>query len=443
MNTRLFLILAALPLAAQVRPSELMPLSLNQAVDLALAPTGALRLQMAGELTRQSEAQRAQARAALLPHVEGCYTFRSFTNNLEAFGLQLNRPGLPFAIPAFVGPIDTFDTRATAAWAVFDLSAWKRYQASGARLKAVTLEQQAQRNQTIAAAVRAYTSAQRARQMVATAQANVELAQRLERLAQSQKNAGTATGIDITRAQVQVSAERQNLVAAEQEKVSADLQLLRAMNLTLATELEITDPLEYRPIDRPTPAQAIETAQRERPELKAQAERRRASQLGYEAAKWQRLPSIQAFGDYGVIGTSPATGLPTRAVGARLTIPIFDGGRTDALRAESASLLRQESLRGRDIEQQVELEVRLSLEALRTAERQVLTASETLTLAEKELEHAQRRYASGVAPNLEVTDAQTRVARAREQRVNAVYRFRSARVELGVATGAIEQVFQN
>ena len=55
------------------------------------------------------------------------------------------------------------------------------------------------------------------------------------------KAAGTGTGIDITRAKVQVSYERQRLVAARNNQTKTHLQLLRALNLRLDTPLELAD----------------------------------------------------------------------------------------------------------------------------------------------------------------------------------------------------------
>lgn len=427
---------------AFAQEARVLPLTLEQAVDLALAPDGALRLQLAGELIQQAEAQRGQARAALLPGADGAYTFRSFTNNLEAFGVRLEIPGLPFRPPNFVGPIETSDWRAQFSWNVLDLSAWARYKAAGSRLKAAGLEQQAARNQAAAVVVRAYTNLQRAHQQIETARANVELAERLRRLAESRKAAGAGTGIEITRAGVQLANEKTRLLAAEEERSAAELQLLRAMNLPLMTRVETREELRYEPRETPDAEALLEAARAGRPELQAQRERRRAAGLSFKAARRERLPSLQAFGDYGVVGTTFSSGLPTRSVGVRVNLPVFDGGRRDARRAETASLARQEELRTRDVEQQVEMEVRLAAEAMRSAEAQVRTALEALALAEQELAHAERRYEAGVAPALEVTDAQTRVARAREQKVTALFRHRSARVEVGVAAGALEEILR-
>jgi outer membrane protein TolC len=88
----------------------------------------------------------------------------------------------------------------------------------------------------------------------------------------------------------------------------------------------------------------------------------------------------------------------------------------------------------------VELEIRVAVETLRAAENQVLVSRQTLDLAQKELEQAERRVDAGVAPSLEVTDAQARVARARENDVTALFRQKTARIDLAVAVGNLDML---
>src|SRR5580704_17933775 len=92
-----------------------LQLSLKQAVDLALAPDGNTRVKLAVESIQQAEARSAEARAALLPDVEGAISEQSQTRNLKAFGFTFpNVPILGFTIPTFVGPFDVFDARAVS-----------------------------------------------------------------------------------------------------------------------------------------------------------------------------------------------------------------------------------------------------------------------------------------------------------------------------------------
>jgi len=124
-------------------------------------------------------------------------------------------------------------------------------------------------------------------------------------------------------------------------------------------------------------------------------------------------------------------------MGVSLRVPVFDGGRREGRRGESFSQYRQEQIRTRDLGQQIELQVRVALESLRSAVAEVDAAREGLMLAENELAQAQRRYEAGVGTSVEVTDAQTRVQRARDNQVNALYNHNLARLDLATATGAI------
>ena len=67
-------------------------------------------------------------------------------------------------------------------------------------------------------------------------------------------------------------------------------------------------------------------------------------------------------------------------------------------------------------------------------------AEEGLQLSENELAQAQRRYKAGVSNSVEVTDAQTRLQRARDNRINALYNYNVARIDLGTATGTIRNM---
>jgi outer membrane protein TolC len=171
--------------------------------------------------------------------------------------------------------------------------------------------------------------------------------------------------------------------------------------------------------------------------LKAQQQREETARLNFGAVKSERLPSVGASGDYGTIGPEIVGAHPTYTMGASLRVPVFDGGRREGRRSESFSQYRQEQIRTRDLGQQVELQVRVALESLRSAAAEVDAARDGLMLAENELAQARRRYEAGVATSVEVTDAQTRLQRARDNQVTALYDHNLARLDLATATGTI------
>ena len=60
-----------------------------------------------------------------------------------------------------------------------------------------------------------------------------------------------------------------------------------------------------------------------------------------------------------------------------------------------------------------------------------------MTLAEDESGRARRRYESGVTNSLEVTEAETQVENARDDRVGALFNYTQARIDLAQAMGTI------
>src|SRR5215471_7842881 len=414
-----------------------LQLSLKRAVEIALTPEGSTRVALAQQSIKQAEERVVETRAAFLPNVDGAVTWRNQTVNLQTFGINFSLPLLGFASPSLVGPFTVFDSRGSAQQSVFNYSDIRKYQASRMSLLATRADFETTKDQVTDQVARGYAASLRADASLQAAQANVELSNALERLATSQKNAGTGTGIEVTRAEVQLANDRQRLIVAENDRQRNVLQLLRVMGLNLDVGVEFSDRLAYVPVNVADLEASLKTAKEDRAELKAQQRREDSAKMSYDAVAAERFPTIGAFGDYGPNGLGIDASRPTRQIGVSIKVPVFDGFRRDARRAESYSQYKQETIRTRDLLQQIELEVRLALDSLRSAQAQVDTARDGLMLAQNELAQAQRRYQAGVSNSLEVTDAQTRLIRAQDNQIAALYAYQLARVDLAAATGTI------
>lgn len=421
------------------QPPRELALSLRQAVELAIAPDGNTRVALVAELAEQARSQTNQSRAAFLPHIDGSVSQQNIVRNLRAFGIRFDTPPVPgFQFPSIVGPFDVFDARLTAAQTIFDWSAIQRYRSAKLQSSAARRQESSTREEVSAQVARAYVVMLRAQEQVDTARADVELAEALEKLAASRKDAGTGTGIEVTRAQVQLANERQKLLVRENERRSAQLQLSRLMGVSLSTELRLTTPLQPPGMAEAEVEPALAEALEHRSDWKAQQEREEALRRADGSVKSERLPSLSGFGDYGSIGSHASSAVPTRTFGVALKVPIFDGGRREARRSESFSRLRQEEIRGRDLRQQIELELRLAFDSLISSVSQVEAAESGLSLAQQEQEQARRRYEAGVGSSIEITDAQTRLARARQNRTDALVLYNLARIDWGEARGRID-----
>ena len=437
-------LLAAPLLAGQTLGPAPLPLSLKRAVEVAIAPEGSAKIQLADEALKQAQARSAEARAALLPDLEASFQYSSQTISLAGEGLStaFKIPIAGFSLPTLIGPFDVMDARATAQQSVFDFSSIRRFQASKVGVSASKADLEASAEQVAAQVARAYLEAVKGDTDVDTAEANVTLSQATLTQAENQKNAGTGTGIEITRAKVQLANDQQRLVAAKNARRAAHLQLLRAMGLRLDTDVELTDKLQYAPVDAVTLESARTMALKERPDYQAQQQRESNARLSASATTLERLPTVGASANYGSIGPGLNNAIPTYTYGISVRVPVFDGGRRDARRVESDSQYRAEKVRTNDLKEQIELDVRLALDSLDSAAQEVQVAKDGLELAGNELTQARRRYDGGVANSLEVTDAQTRLERARDNQTGALYNYNLARIDLAQAMGKVRSMVQ-
>lgn len=421
---------------------QTLQLSLKRAVDLAVSPEGNTNIQLQQEAVRQSRARSAEARSALMPNIESYASQTSEIRSLAALGSNTVKLPFNFKLPNQAGPYDISDLRLTATQTVFDFSALRRWQAARTAVHATKSEQEHATNEVSALVAKAYVAALRADADVEAANADVALAKALLVQAQNQKTAGTGTGIEITRQKTKLADQTQHLLQSQNERTKSHLQLLRAIGLRLDTEFELTDKLVYLQEEPMALEQAKTEAFKNREDYKAQQEQENSVRLLASAVKYERLPTIQSWGDYGTIGQTDVTIRPTRDFGVTLRFSIFDGGRMDAQRAEESAAYRQEKIKTNDLRQQIELDVRTALDDLHSAQEQVGVAQEGLELAESQLIQARRRYEAGVTNGLEVTDAQTQLEHARDNQIAALFAFNVARLDLGEATGTIRRLIQ-
>lgn len=424
----------ALPGAAKITDAP-TSLSLEQAIQVAIQNN--LATLLAEERRHEAQGFERQALAGLLPNIGGTAYQANITQNLAALGFQ---PGtFPGITNTFIGPFNNFDARARLAQTIFSLSAIRNFQAGRAGVRLAELEQGLAREQVAVAAALTYLEALRSDRAVVAAQSNVELAQTLLTLARDQRNAGIATGVDVTRAETRLAQEQVRLAQAETASEQARLNLQRVVGLRLGATLTLTDPLRFTTEPLPAIEAAVAQAGETRPEIRIAEQQLTLTSYERRAVRAELLPSLEFVGDYGVSGITPTnTALPTRRVAIQLNVPIFNGGLTRGRIEVATSRERQAELELGSVRGQVEEDVRLAFATLRTTASEVRAADQTVTLAERELEMARDRFRSGVGDNVEVVTAQSALSNAREGQVTALAQYNAARLNLAAALGRAE-----
>jgi outer membrane protein TolC len=276
----------------------------------------------------------------------------------------------------------------------------------------------------------------RADALVKAHEANLKLFTELIQLARDRRGSGLGTGLDTARLQAQLENERQQLTSSRYEVERVHLNLINALGLPFDVRLVLTDALKTDVDATPPIHDAVATALNDRMEVKAQSQRVKTASIGLDSTMSERLPSLQAQGDYGRIGNRLDTTIDTYTIGAFLTVPLFDGGQRQGRIQEGRSQVRQEMIRLQSVSNRVTLEVREALVTLASAQEQVGIAKAGLEAALMELALARERFAVlSSSSNLEVTNALFSVSRARENTVDAMFRLNQARINLARSLG--------
>ncbi|HKE29369.1 MAG TPA: TolC family protein [Bryobacteraceae bacterium] len=436
MRLKVFVGLIMLPGA--MTPQENLALSLRDAVRMALSPRGNLAISESAQSLRAAEAQWREARSARLPEVEASFTGQNQVLNLAAMGFdEVHVPVKDFSFPRSIGPLTTINARVRVKQDLVNVATRRRSQAFRAGLETAKAGTDETRDAVAAEVAKLYFTALRAAGAIDLAQAIRSAAESLLSEVVNRMAAGEAMGIDVSHARARVTSSKQRVMQAQMERSRATFDLLATLNRDLDTPLKLTDDLAYSPQETPTAADALATALKSRAEVLAQRQLLRELRLKDVSIESERLPSLNSFADLGTLGTSVPSSVPTYNVGISLHVPILDGGRRNAQREETQALICREELRKAQLEKQVELEVRHAILSLDMARELVTASDDELEAAAGELAHRKRRYERGIDGLAELSDAQVAFAEAQDGRLEALYRWNEARIELLQAKGTI------
>jgi outer membrane protein TolC len=385
--------------------------------------------------TRVEEAEGTRMRrlsAALLPRVSA-QTYANVQNrDLRAFGISL--PGMP----EVVGPFSNYDFRVYAQQNVIDLGSYRELKASERALDAGKMDERDARDLIVRAVAALYLNAQSAEARADAAQSRVTDSNALYKLAKDKHDAGTATGVDVLRAQVQLANDRQALLVAQNQTKQALLELARNLGMSPGTLLELAESLNYRPLNQPEIETLAPAALLSRADYLSLASQRQGLVEQQRANHARSYPKLSINGNIGEIGRSIGSVQTTGLIQGQIDFTLFDRDRGGEAQ-ELASRVKRIDDQIADLRRGIEEDLRASLLNLDSANEQVAVAREGEELAQRELEMAQDRFQQGTANNVEVITAQDELARAEENYILAVSSHVDAKFALARSMGDTEK----
>jgi outer membrane protein TolC len=390
----------------------------------------------------KAQGARWRALSDLLPNASGRVSETRQTINLAAFGFG-GGAGSPFGdIPTIVGPFNVFDARVFLSQSVLDFGALNGARAEGHNVEAARLLFRSARDYVIHVAGNLFVQALAASARADAARTQQETARTLHQQALDLKQAGLIAGIDVLRAEVQLSTQTQRTTNAVNEFEKAKLTLARVIGLPLGQRFELDAALPELPVTDISVDNAVALAYRTRPDYKAALERVSAAEATRRSIVGEALPSVKVDANYGEIGLSPADARSTFAITGAVNVPIFQGGRTRGRLLEADADIRNRRSEAEDLKASIYYEIRAAFLDLDATASQLALATKTRDLANQQLTQARDRFAAGVANNVDVVQAQDAVAAATEQLIAAQYGYDLAKGALVRGTGTSEDLLR-
>jgi outer membrane protein TolC len=252
---------------------------------------------------------------------------------------------------------------------------------------------------------------------------------------------GLATVGDVLLARTSASQARLDM-----ETTQGALQTTRGA-LALSVGLPANTPYDIAPPDTTFPVESlvdsvgalIETALASRPDLNASAADVQQARARIKQLRSERLPALAVTGNANrtYLRTLPRGG-NSYTVNFGLSIPLFAGFSRAYDQVQAEAQAEAAAARHDALQQQVVFEVYSSYYTLQTAARRVRTATDLLASAQQSEEVALGRYRAGVGSVLDLLSAQSALASARAQQVQARWIWQSALAQLAHDTGVLD-----
>lgn len=180
----------------------------------------------------------------------------------------------------------------------------------------------------------------------------------------------------------------------------------------------------------------------------ALTEELRQTEMKLEQAAY--LPEISVFGNYVVsaqdngspsfFGRGDGQRATSRALGLRVSLPIFQGFRRDARIDQKRATLREAQANSRQATQAARSQIRTISESIEEAHLRAVGQALAVRQAQRGFEIASAQYSEGLGSQLELTDAEVALRQSEFNYAQAVFDYLVARAQFDEATGQVPLV---
>jgi outer membrane protein len=433
--------LEVLPAAPAQQAAQPSPLTLQQAVQIALEKNPLRRAAMAD--TKAASAGVREARSVLLPRLTFSETATRGDDPVYVFGSKLRQQrftAADFSLNRLntPSPFGNFSTRFGGSWNLFDsFASWHSVNRAKQMNEAAGHQLERTDQEIVFRVVDAYYAALLGRKQLEVAEQAVKTAQSIMDRSQARFDSGLVVESDLLSAKVRMASRQQELIRAKNNLDLARAQLSVAMGVPMDSLLQPAEVLTERKLPIPVLQEVEEQAVKNRPDLKRIESEEAAQRQSVAVAKSSFGPRVNAFAGWELDNpTFVAGGGGNNWLGGvEVQFDIFQGG------AKRAELARQRALQERVAAMKqaasdgVRLDVRRAYYNLESAQQEVEVARTAIAQAQESLRINQDRYDGGLTTITDLLGAEEARRRSQSEYWEAVYRFHTSYASLELASG--------
>jgi outer membrane protein TolC len=427
---------------------ETLHLSLDDAIERGIRAN--LAITEARIQQQQSDAQRLQSLNYLLPYLKAEASSGEHQYNLATFGFSAGIlsefaplfPNINFASFNPIVKVEVTQVDAALNWTVGDLAAYTRFRAAKESLKAAYYNTQSSRGLVVLNVGNQYLQTLADQSQIDSSEALLRADEVLLKQAQAEHEAGTAARLDELRARVQYQTQQQKVIAAQNVFEKDKILLKREIGVPVEQTIELTDTAPYADLEQMSIEDARRLAYQSRQDYQGMQRQVNSARLSRSAARYERLPTLTASGNYGVTGLTHGLYHGTFVALGELDLPLFKEaqfrGDADVAEAQQADTLNRQA----DLKQQIDQQLRDSMLDLNSSQTLMRVSQQNVSLATRALSDANDRFAAGVDDNLPVVQAQATLSQAQSQLIADTLSYNEAKLGLARNLGIVDTQYK-
>lgn len=439
----IFIVLFAPGLSQAQQAAQPSPLTLRQAVNIALEKNPQRKAALAE--TRAASADVKQAKSFLLPHVTFSETATAGDDPVYVFGSKLRQERFAasdFALNVLNTPLPfgNYSTRFGGTWNLFDsLASWRSVNRAEREKDATDRQLERTGQEIVFRVADSYYSVLLAKKQLEVAGQAMQTAVAILERSKNRVESGVVVESDSLSAQVRLAARKQELIRAQNNLAMARAQLSIAMGLSTQSEFEPSDALAERNLPA-TPLEELEKQAIEmRPDLKRIRSEESAQQESVSIAKSSFGPRVNAFAGWEADNPTlfAGGGGNNWLAGIEVQFDLFEGGARQAELSRARAVQDKVAAVKEIATDAVRLEVRKAYYDVDATRQQIEVAHAAIADSQESLRINQDRYDAGISTVTDLLAAEDAARRTQAEYWETLCHYFTSYAALELASGTL------